>query len=107
MIASLSGAIELPSPVISEVIPWKKIVAFATLSRAKLVSVAKVQHVLYRLPRVTPDLNVTISVIGPRHNFDEVETWHYWSIAIEDEQLSVSSGGLLQSEHGRGQLHGH
>jgi hypothetical protein len=71
----------------------KKIVAFAKLSPAKLVSVAKVQHVLSRLPRATPDLDVTISVIGPRHNFDEVETWHYWDIAIEGEQLSVSSGG--------------
>jgi hypothetical protein len=58
-----------------------------------LVSVAKVQHVLSRLPQVTRDLDVTISVVGPRRNFDEVETWHYWDIAIEGEQLSISSGG--------------
>src|ERR1022692_844880 len=52
----------------------KEIVAFEKLCPAKLVSIAKLQHVLSRLPRVTPDLDVTISVIGPRHNFDEVET---------------------------------
>ena len=71
----------------------KEIVAFEKLCPAKLVSVAKVQHVLSRLPRVTSDLNVTISVVGPRHNFDEVETWHYWEVATEGEQLSISSGG--------------
>jgi hypothetical protein len=71
----------------------KEIVAFAKLCPAKLVSIAKVQNVLSRLPRVTADLDVTISVIGPRHNFDEVETWHYWDIAIESERLSISSGG--------------
>lgn len=71
----------------------KEIVAFEKLCPAKLVSVAKVQHVLSRLPLVTPDLTVTISVIGPRHNSDEVETWHYWDVAIEGERLSISSGG--------------
>jgi hypothetical protein len=71
----------------------KKIAAFEKLRPATLVSAAKIQHVLSRLPQVTSDLNVTISVIGPRRNFDEVETWHYWDIAIEDEQLSISSGG--------------
>lgn len=71
----------------------KGVIAFEKLCPAQLVSVAKVQHVLSRLPRVTPDLDVTISVIGPHCNFDEVETWHYWDVAIEGKQLSISSGG--------------
>ena len=71
----------------------KEIIAFGKLCPAQLVSVAKVQHVLSRLPRVTLDLGVTISVIAPRNNFDEVETWHYWDVAIDGKQLSISSGG--------------
>jgi hypothetical protein len=70
-----------------------KKVAAATLRPAQMVSVAKLQHVFSRLPRVTRDLAVTASVIGPRRKFDEIETWHYWDIAIEGEQLSIGSGG--------------
>src|SRR5450755_2989103 len=58
-----------------------KKVAAATLRPAQMVSVAKLQHVFSRLPRVTPDLEVKISAIGPRCKFDEIETWHYWDIA--------------------------
>ena len=70
-----------------------KKVAAATLRPAEMVSVAKLQHVFSRLPRVTRDLAVTVSVIGPRRKFDEIETWHYWDVAIEGEQLSIASGG--------------
>ena len=70
-----------------------KKVAAGTLRPAQMVSVAKLRHVFSRLPRVTRDLAVTVSVIGPRRKFDEIETWHYWDIAIEDEQLSIRSGG--------------
>lgn len=60
---------------------------------AQLVSVAKVMHALSRLPRATPGLDVTVSVIGPLREFDEIETWHYWDIGIEEERLFLSSGG--------------
>jgi hypothetical protein len=36
---------------------------------------------------------VSLSVIGPRHNFGEIETWHYWDIGIESKEISISSGG--------------
>jgi hypothetical protein len=39
------------------------------------------------------DLAVTVSVIGPRRKFDEIETWHYWDLGIEDEHLFLASGG--------------
>ena len=70
-----------------------KKVAATTLRPAQMVSVAKLQHVFSRLPRVTADLAVTVSVVGPRRKFDEVKTWHYWDIAIEGERLSIASGG--------------
>jgi hypothetical protein len=71
----------------------KKVAAVAILRPAEMVSVAKLQYVFSLLPRVTLDLGVKISAIGPRCKFDEIETWHYWDIAIDGEQLSVSSGG--------------
>lgn len=71
----------------------KKAAAAETLRPAELVSVAKLQHVLSALPRVTPDLNVTVQITGPRREFGEIETWHYWEVAVEGDRLSLSSGG--------------
>ena len=63
------------------------------LRPAELVSVAKLQHALSRLPRGTLGLDVPISVTGPRRKFGEIETWHWWEVALEDGRLSISSGG--------------
>ena len=71
----------------------KKVASAETLHPAELVSVAKLQHVLSILPRVAHNLEVTVSVVGPRRKFGEIETWHYWEIGIEGKQLSISSGG--------------
>jgi len=71
----------------------KKVANAEVLRPAELVSVAKLQHVLSKLPRVTPDLEVTVSVIGPRRKFGEIETWHYWDIGVEGEEISFASGG--------------
>lgn len=71
----------------------KMVAAAETLRPAELVSVAKLQHVLSVLPRVTPDLKVTVQVTGPRNRFGEIRTWHYWEVAVEGERLSISSGG--------------
>ena len=71
----------------------KKVAAAETLRSAELVSVAKLQHALSVLPRVTPDIEVTAHVTGLRRNFDEIETWHYWEVAVEGARLSISSGG--------------
>ncbi len=60
---------------------------------AELVSIAKLQHVLAALPRVTAGINVTVSVVSPRRKFDEIETFHWWGISVEDECLTISSGG--------------
>ena len=64
-----------------------------TLSPAQRVSVAKIQFVLSRLPRVTEDLDLSINVTGPRRLFNEIETYHWWTIAIEGSQMGVTGGG--------------
>lgn len=64
-----------------------------SISAAQLVSVAKLQHALSRLPRVTPDLAVEVTVTGPRRKFGEIETFHYWDIRLSDGQLNLGSGG--------------
>jgi hypothetical protein len=71
----------------------KKIANAESLRPAELVSVAKLQHVLSVLPRVTPDLEVTVSVITPRRRSDEIETWYYWDIGIEGERIFILGGG--------------
>ena len=64
-----------------------------TLSPAQRVSVARIQFVLSRVPRVTEDLDLSINVTGPRRLFGEIETYHYWTIAIEGAQIVVSGDG--------------
>jgi hypothetical protein len=73
----------------------KRVTRAESVSPGQLVSIAKLQHVLSHLPRVTPGLDVTVQVIGPRHKFGEIETGHYWEIWIEGEQISISSGGVF------------
>lgn len=69
-------------------------VAVAESTRpAELVSVAKLRVVLSRLPRVTSGMDVKVSVASPRRNFGEIETWHWWEVAVEGERLCISSGG--------------
>ena len=60
---------------------------------AQLVSVAKLQHVLSLLPRMASGIDVTVSASSPPHNFGDIETWHWWEVAVEGERLSISSGG--------------
>jgi hypothetical protein len=60
---------------------------------AQVVSVAKLEGVLSQIPRPTSGVDVTVSVTSPRRNFEEIETWHWWEVAVEGERLSISSGG--------------
>jgi hypothetical protein len=70
-----------------------KVAATKLLRPAELVSLAKLQHVFSRLPKVTLGLDVSVSVISPRREFGEIETYHWWDIAVEGECLSISSRG--------------
>ncbi len=71
----------------------KKVAVAETLEPARLVSSAKLQHLFSRLPHTAPDMEVSVSVVGQRHKFDDIETWHYWDVAVEQKRLSISSGG--------------
>ena len=70
-----------------------KVAEAKTTKPAQVVSVAKLQHAISLLPEVPSDIEVTVSVSSPRRNFDDIETWHWWEVAIEGERLSISSGG--------------
>jgi tetratricopeptide (TPR) repeat protein len=34
-----------------------------------------------------------VSVCCPRHQFDEIETFHWWDFEVEEDRLCISSGG--------------
>jgi hypothetical protein len=71
-------------------------VATAKMTRpAELVSVAKLQHVLSRLPRVTRGINVVVHVEGPRRKFGQIETRHSWDVAVENGLLSILNDGYF------------
>ncbi|MEO8596702.1 MAG: hypothetical protein ABI759_25510 [Candidatus Solibacter sp.] len=71
----------------------QKVAAADTTSSAEMVSVAKLQEALAMLPDVAPEIEVSVSVSSPRRHFGEIETWHWWDVAVEGERVSISSGG--------------
>lgn len=70
-----------------------KVTQASSLLPAQLLSIAKLRHVLEKIPNVTSCLDVRVSVISPRRYFDDVETYHWYDVAIQDEILTISSGG--------------
>jgi len=55
--------------------------------------VAKVLGVFERLPQVSEELDIAISLGGPRRCYGEHKISHSWRIAVEGNDLEVSSGG--------------
>lgn len=70
-----------------------KLTQSKTLNPGQRISVAKAQYVLSRLPRFTEDLDLSVHITGPRRIFGEVETYHWWTVAIEGPQICVTGGG--------------
>lgn len=64
---------------------------------AQVVSVAKLAHVLSRLPRPSAEMNVSVTLTGPRRQFagqgEKHEIYHWWEVGIEGENITVCSGG--------------
>ncbi len=73
----------------------KKAATAATTTPAQLVSIAKLQHVISALPRVTAGVEVSVSVSSPSRTFGKMETWHWWIFAAGEQCLEISSGGHL------------
>ena len=71
----------------------RKVMASGKISPAKMVTLAKLQHVLTVLPRAIDSVTASVSVSSPRHSFGEVETHHWWEFSIEEERLKISCGG--------------
>jgi hypothetical protein len=71
----------------------RKVMDSGRIRPAQMVTLAKQQHVLSVLPRVTEDLTASVSVCCPRHKFGDIETYHWWDFGIEDDRLSITSGG--------------
>ena len=70
-----------------------KVASAPSLHPAQLVSVAKLQHALARLPQANSELEVHVSVVGPPHTFGDIETYHYWDVTLECGSLRLASGG--------------
>ena len=71
----------------------RKVMASDKVRPAQMVTLAKLQHALSVLPRVTEDLTASVSVSCPRHKFEDIETYHWWDFGIENGRLSITSGG--------------
>ena len=63
------------------------------ITPAETVSVAKVLHVLKRLPERSAEITVSISLSGPERVFGEHRIYHFWQVNIVDDQIEISSGG--------------
>jgi hypothetical protein len=84
--------------VSASILLLNKLVQAPFTGPAQLVSVAKMLHVLRRLPEVTEGVNVRVSVVGPRRRFEDREIYHWWDIGIEDGLIEISSGGHFYQE---------
>jgi len=71
---------------------WK-MVRSKLFSIAQLEQVTKVLKILERMPEISEELNVSISLVGPHRSFGEHEIVHWWEIKVEGQLISVESGG--------------
>lgn len=60
---------------------------------AQIVSAAKLLHALNRLPRMTDEIEVHLSVSGPERIFGQIKTFHWWNVKLESGYLSLDCGG--------------
>jgi hypothetical protein len=70
-----------------------KIARLPGINARQAEAVAKVLGVFERLPQVSEELNIAISLGGPRRCYGEHKISRSWRIAVEGNDLEVSSGG--------------
>lgn len=73
-----------------------KLAASGVLRPAEVASLAKLQHVLSRLPRVTSGLEVRVDVKGPWRRSGDIKAWHWWAVSVDGGELAIEGGGWLQ-----------
>lgn len=59
----------------------------------QLATVSRLQHAMDQLPNAIDDHAVKVSVTGPRRNFGEIETYHWWEISTQDRECVITSAG--------------
>ncbi len=70
-----------------------KVASSAGLHPAQLATVEKLQRALADMPVPNTEMDVLVSVSSPRRSFGEAETFHWWSVALENGCLRLESGG--------------
>jgi hypothetical protein len=77
----------------------KKIILAPFVSPAEIVSVSKAMHVLKRLPHPSSEMNVSITLTGPRRSFhgreEKHEIYHWWEVEIEETLITITSRGYF------------
>ncbi|MCX5675190.1 MAG: hypothetical protein NTX87_09285 [Planctomycetota bacterium] len=73
----------------------RKIAGAPFASPAQLVGAAKALRALERLPRVTHDVWVTVSLTAPSRQFGEHTIMHGWTLTVEPDIIEITSGGYF------------
>ncbi len=71
----------------------RKISRLPGIKARQAEAVANVLGVFERLPRISEESNIAVSLAGPRHSYGEHKISHWWRIAVTGNELEVSSGG--------------
>ena len=77
----------------------EKILRSSLATPAKTVAVSDALRMLKRLPNSSDELNLNITLTGPRRFFqgdgEEHEIYHWWEIEIEETLITITAGGYF------------
>jgi hypothetical protein len=76
----------------------EKILQANFITPVEMVSMAKVLHVLKRLPKRSSAISVSTSLSGPTRVFGKRRIYHFWQVNVVEEQIEISSGGHFYRE---------
>lgn len=62
---------------------------------AQRVTLAKLQHVLAKLPRVSELDFINLSLSGPQKFFGDIKVFDWWEIEVSDGELKIQNGGYF------------
>ncbi len=62
---------------------------------AQRVTLAKLQHVVAKLPRVSEVDYINLSLSGPQKFFGDIKVFDWWEIEFSDGELRIQNGGYF------------
>lgn len=65
------------------------------VSAAERVTIAKLQHVLAKLPHTTELDYINLSLSGPQKFFGDIKVFDWWEIDFSDGELRIQNGGYF------------